>query len=105
MLIDTHAHVNFSAFKEDADEVLKQALAKQVFVINVGSQYSTSKRAVEYSSKYNKVIYAAVGLHPMHELLVGARERRGRRRPLDPVLTAQQHVEQGLEVGRVPPAV
>lgn len=66
MYIDTHAHVNFNAFKDDADEVLKQTLKRGVFVINVGSQYSTSKRAVEMAEKYSEGIFAAVGLHPIH---------------------------------------
>lgn len=65
MLVDTHAHVNFNAFKEDADEVIKRSIKEGVFVINVGSQYSTSQRAVEMAHKYEGV-YAAVGLHPIH---------------------------------------
>lgn len=66
MLIDTHAHVNFSAFKDDADEVIKRTLEAGVFVIDVGSQYSTSKRAVEMAEKYKAGVWAAVGLHPIH---------------------------------------
>ena len=37
-----------------------------LWMINVGSQYSTSKRAVEIAEKYEKGIYAAVGLHPIY---------------------------------------
>ena len=66
MLIDTHAHVNFSAFKDDAEEVIKRALDKGIFFINVGSQYLTSVRAVEYAQKYPGKIWAAVGTHPVH---------------------------------------
>lgn len=66
MLVDTHAHVNFAAFKKDADEVIKRALENQVLLINVGSQYSTSKRALDLAEKYPEGIYAAVGLHPIH---------------------------------------
>ena len=66
MLIDTHAHLNFDAYKDDVDEVIKRTLANDVWMINVGSQYSTSKRAVEIAEKYPKGIYAAVGLHPIH---------------------------------------
>lgn len=66
MYIDTHAHVNFIAYKDDAEEVLKRTLDGGVFVVNVGSQYSTSKRAVEMAEKYPEGIYAAVGLHPIH---------------------------------------
>ncbi|MFH1894313.1 MAG: TatD family hydrolase [Patescibacteria group bacterium] len=66
MLIDTHAHVNFSAYKDDADEVIRRCLDKRVWMINVGSQYSTSKRAVEIAQNCKKGVYAAVGLHPIH---------------------------------------
>lgn len=65
MLIDTHAHVNFAAYKDDADEVIKRALAKDIWLVNVGSQYSTSVRAVEYAEKYPEGVYAAIGLHPI----------------------------------------
>ncbi len=66
MLIDTHAHLNFSAYKDDVDEVIKRTLANDVWMINVGSQYATSKRAVEIAEKYEKGVYAAIGLHPIH---------------------------------------
>ena len=66
MLIDTHAHLNFQAFKDDVDEVIKRTLVNDVWVINIGSQYSTSKRAVEIAQKYQEGIFAAVGLHPIH---------------------------------------
>ncbi|MBU1164002.1 TatD family hydrolase [Patescibacteria group bacterium] len=66
MLIDSHAHVNFVAFKDDSKEVLDDCLKNDIWVINVGSQFSTSKRAVEMAQKYEKGIYAVVGLHPIH---------------------------------------
>lgn len=66
ILIDSHAHLNFSAFKDDVDEVIKRTLDNNVWVINVGSQYSTSKRAVEIAQKYNRGVFAAIGLHPIH---------------------------------------
>jgi len=66
MLIDTHAHVNFNAFKSDADEVIRRSLAADTMMILVGSEVKTSKRALEYANKYEKGVYAAVGLHPMH---------------------------------------
>ena len=66
MLIDTHAHLNFNAFKEDLDEVIKRSLAENVWVINVGTKYVTSKKAVEIAEKYEEGIYAAIGLHPIY---------------------------------------
>lgn len=35
-------------------------------MINVGSQYSTSKRAVDMAGRYVNGVYAAIGLHPIH---------------------------------------
>ncbi len=66
MLFDSHAHVNFSAFKEDGEEILRNAIKSGVFVVNVGSQYSTSKRAVEYAKKFATGVWAVVGIHPVH---------------------------------------
>ena len=65
MLIDTHAHLNFNAFKNDVDKVIKRSLAEDIWLINVGSNYETSKKAVEIAEKYNG-IFAAIGLHPIH---------------------------------------
>lgn len=64
--IDTHAHVNFSAYKNDAEEVIKRALDNEIWVVNVGSQSTTSKRAVEMAGKYDEGVYAIVGIHPLH---------------------------------------
>jgi len=66
MLIDTHAHLNFKAYKNDADEVIRRSLKNNIWTINVGSQYSTSKRAVEIAEKYSQGVYVAIGLHPIH---------------------------------------
>ncbi|MBI4123036.1 MAG: TatD family hydrolase [Parcubacteria group bacterium] len=66
MLIDTHGHVNFNAFKGDAQEVLRRALDSDIWVVMPGTQYSTSKRAVEMAGQYEEGVYAAVGIHPIH---------------------------------------
>ncbi len=66
MLIDSHAHLNFRDFKDDFDEVIKRSLARDVWLINVGSNYQTSKKAVEIAEKYPKGVWAAIGLHPIH---------------------------------------
>lgn len=64
--IDIHTHVNFKVFKEDGEEVIRRALDNDTWLINVGSQISTSKRAVEIAHKYPEGVYAIVGLHPIH---------------------------------------
>lgn len=75
MLIDTHAHVTFSAFKEDAAEVMQRAFDAGVTVINVGTQLNTSQQAVKVAEQYavrnlqsqiTPKVYAVVGLHPVH---------------------------------------
>lgn len=64
-LIDAHCHINFSAYKEDAAEVIARATVEDIGMIAVGSQSSTSKRAVEYAKAHEKV-WAVIGLHPIH---------------------------------------
>lgn len=65
MLIDTHAHLNFNAFRDDLDNVIKRCFAESIWVINVGTKYETSKRAVEIAEQHEGM-YAAIGLHPIH---------------------------------------
>jgi TatD DNase family protein len=66
MLIDTHAHVNFGAFKEDAELTIKRALSEGVWVVNVGTQIDTSREAVAMAEKFESGVYAVVGIHPVH---------------------------------------
>lgn len=64
--IDIHSHVNFKAFDEDRDAVIKRALENDTWVINVGTQVDTSRDAVELANKYSEGVYAIIGLHPIH---------------------------------------
>ncbi len=66
MLIDTHSHLNFNAFKNDVFEVIKRTLDNKIWIINVGTNFETSKRAVDITKNYNQGVYAAIGLHPIH---------------------------------------
>lgn len=81
--IDIHSHVNFKAFDEDRDEVIKRALDSGTWIINVGTQIDTSRVAVELANQYKEGVYAIIGLHPIHtgtsyhdekELGVGGKE-------------------------------
>jgi len=65
MLFDSHCHIQFNSYKDDADAVLKRCQEKGMILNCVGSQIDTSRRAVEYAEKYDNV-YATVGLHPVH---------------------------------------
>lgn len=64
--IDTHSHLNSNAFENDSDEVIKKTLSENIWMINVGTNYNTSKTAVEIAQKYEQGVFAAVGLHPMY---------------------------------------
>lgn len=66
MYIDTHAHLNFKAFKNDYAQAIERAFGVDVSKIIIpSSNLETSKKAVEIAESY-KNIFAAVGLHPIH---------------------------------------
>ena len=64
--IDIHSHVNFKAFDQDREEVINRALRNDTWVINVGTQIDTSRKAVEMANHYKEGVYAIIGLHPIH---------------------------------------
>lgn len=66
MYIDTHAHVNFNAFKKDEKEIIRRSLDEETWMIVVGADYKTSKKALDAANRYEKGVYAAIGLHPIH---------------------------------------
>lgn len=63
--IDTHAHVNINAFKDDAEAVISRCAEEGVAIINVGTQQDTSKKAVELAATHDNC-FAIIGLHPVH---------------------------------------
>ncbi len=64
---DVHAHVNFKAYDEDRDEVIRRALDAGVHMMNVGTQQDTSVDAVHLAEMYaGQGVYAAIALHPVH---------------------------------------
>jgi len=66
MLIDSHAHLNFKEFGDEIPGVIKRAeLAGVGVIINVGSNFSTSKKSVELASEYQE-LFSSVGVHPIH---------------------------------------
>ncbi|MEX0916563.1 MAG: TatD family hydrolase, partial [Candidatus Spechtbacterales bacterium] len=92
MYIDTHAHIQFNAYKKDGDAVIQRAFDAGVAIIAPSSQIDTSRRAVEYAQRWNDLprrskteagrpigtnlagqypeagpwLRAAIGLHPIH---------------------------------------
>lgn len=83
-MIDSHAHVGRPEFDSDRDEVFARAAAAGVtWVVEAGTDATSSRRAIELSRKHPGV-RAAVGMHPcdvregreaeMEEIAVLARE-------------------------------
>lgn len=67
MYIDTHAHLNFKAFKNDYKGTIERAFEAGVgVIINVGSNLETSQKAVDVADEYPSGVYASIGLHPIH---------------------------------------
>ncbi len=65
--VDTHAHLNFSHFKENYREVIERARKSGVrAIINVGTSEKASRRAIEIANEYEKGVYATVSLHPIY---------------------------------------
>jgi len=65
MIIDTHAHLNFDVFDKDRKKVIERCHKNKVWVVNVGINFETSKKAVEIAEKYEGM-FASVGLHPLN---------------------------------------
>ncbi len=65
MFIDTHAHIQFDAYKTDRDAVVARCQEKGLILNIVGTQKDTSKRAVEMAESYDHM-YASIGTHPIH---------------------------------------
>lgn len=64
-IIDTHCHVNFRAYNDDAQEVIHRALQSNVAMINVGTNIETSRRSVSVAEEVGEGMWAAIGLHPI----------------------------------------
>jgi len=66
MLIDTHSHINFDAYRSDTDEVIRRSLDGGIWMINVGTNFKTSKKAVEITQKHKEGVFTSIGLHPIN---------------------------------------
>lgn len=65
MYFDTHSHLNVEVFSPDIDKVIKRALEENTNMVIVGTDYKSSKKALEIANKYQNGVWAAVGLHPL----------------------------------------
>lgn len=66
MFIDTHAHLFYSNFEGEVDQVIERAKeAKVDYIIVPATDLATAKQVIEMTEKYD-MVYGAVGIHP-HE--------------------------------------
>ena len=65
-LVDTHTHVNFQPFLDTYREVIGRATESGIVVTNVGTQWESSQRSVAIAEELKGLVYATVGLHPLH---------------------------------------
>lgn len=61
---DAHTHAQFPAYDEDRSEVIARAFDAGIGMINVGADKASSLAAVQLAHKYEKGVYATIGLHP-----------------------------------------
>src|SRR4030042_1726752 len=66
MLIDSHAHINFKEYDAELNDVIQRSLDNKTWMINVGSNYESSQKAIEIAEKFGLGVWAAIGLHPIH---------------------------------------
>ncbi len=66
-MFDSHCHLNFKAFADDAAAVAKSLAEQQVAALVVGTDSDTSQQALTLAQTFPR-LWAAVGLHPIHAL-------------------------------------
>lgn len=63
---DIHSHLNFHQYDADREEVIKRLEETDTATIVVGTDYESSKWAVDLADK-NDRIYACIGIHPVDQ--------------------------------------
>jgi len=63
MIFDTHTHLNFFEFDKDRDELIKKLIESETGIINVGTNFKSSEKAINIANQY-KDVFASVGFHP-----------------------------------------
>ena len=66
MLIETHAHLDYSDFANDLEDVLRRATEAGVTrIITIGTSIESSRRAIALAEKY-PAVFAVIGVHPTY---------------------------------------
>ncbi len=64
---DIHSHLNFKDYDADREEVIARLKETETHTIVIGTDFESSKQAVELAGKYEE-IYACIGVHPVDKL-------------------------------------
>ncbi len=63
-LVDSHAHLDFSKFNGDREEVLKRAERAGIkLILNIGFDLESSRKSMDLA-EFCPFVYAACGIHP-----------------------------------------
>lgn len=60
---DIHSHLHFPQYNDDKEEVVCRLENEKVFTVNVGTDFESSKKALELA-KQSQNLFASIGLHP-----------------------------------------
>jgi TatD DNase family protein len=63
-LIDSHSHLQFSAFDKDRQEVIGRMREKNISTIIIGGNLEESQEAIALAEKND--FFVSIGLHPIH---------------------------------------
>ncbi|MBI2446431.1 MAG: TatD family hydrolase [Parcubacteria group bacterium] len=67
-LFDSHCHLHFRQFDNDREEIIKKLRDFNIKIINVGTDFKESEKAVALAKQYPDLMWASVGLHPNDNL-------------------------------------
>ena len=75
-IIDTHCHPQFHQYETDREEIIRRATEANVGMICIGTDWETSRAAIDLAEKYSSpspdgfgaAMWATVGLHPNDNL-------------------------------------
>src|SRR3989344_1330806 len=101
-LIDSHIHMQFAAYDQDREAVIARALEAGIGMVNVGTQFSTSRAAVALAARYvGNPVWATAGFHPSHCSASGFHDAKELREPQEETF----EYEKFLELARNPKVV
>lgn len=64
-IFDSHTHLNLEEFNDDFDFIIKENLKNNLYLNNIGTDKNSSLKAIEIAKKYDKGVYASIGIHPL----------------------------------------